>query len=123
MKDDFYIHDSELCYLDGNSLGRLPKAAERRVQQVVREGWGTDLIGGWNKDWIHLPRRLGDKIAEVIGASAGEVIVADSTRHVVSCLASRFLLSVHYIRLLILFRSNSTLTHNYSPVIFIHAPV
>lgn len=79
VKDDFYIHDPDLCYLDGNSLGRLPKAAEQRVQQVVREGWGTDLIGGWNKDWIHLPRRVGDKIAEVIGASAGEVIVADST--------------------------------------------
>lgn len=79
MKDDFYIHDPELCYLDGNSLGRLPKAVEQRVQHVVREGWGTDLIGGWNKDWIHLPHRIGDKIAELIGAAAGEVIVADST--------------------------------------------
>ncbi|MEM7473945.1 MAG: kynureninase [Planctomycetota bacterium] len=76
---NFYNADPDLCYLDGNSLGRLPLAAMQRVVTLVREGWGEDLIRGWNKDWIDLPIRLGDKIARLIGASEGEVVIADST--------------------------------------------
>ncbi len=68
------------CYLNGNSLGVRPIAAKQRVQDVVEREWGEDLIRSWNtNDWIHLPRRLGDKISTIIGAQAGEVIVADST--------------------------------------------
>ena len=68
-----------VIYLDGNSLGALPAAAPGRVAQVV-EQWRDDLIGGWNRhDWLGWPRRLGDRIARVIGAASGEVIVADST--------------------------------------------
>ncbi|MFN3296026.1 kynureninase [Caldimonas sp.] len=69
-----------LIYLDGNSLGVLPRATPARVQQVVREEWGRDLIQSWNTaGWIDLPRRVGDKIARLIGADAGEVVAADST--------------------------------------------
>ena len=69
-----------LIYLDGNSLGALPKASAARVQQVVHEEWGRDLIQSWNTaGWISLPQRLGDKIAQLVGARAGELVVADST--------------------------------------------
>jgi kynureninase len=68
-----------VIYLDGNSLGALPTATPARVARVVGD-WGRDLIGGWNRhDWIGWPRRLGDRIAPLIGAQPGEVIVADST--------------------------------------------
>ena len=68
-----------VIYLDGNSLGALPAAAPARVARVV-EQWRDDLIGGWNRhDWLGWPRRLGDRIARIIGATPGEVIVADST--------------------------------------------
>ncbi len=67
-------------YLDGNSLGPLPKATEGLIQDVVRRQWGEDLITSWNRHgWVDLPQRLGAKIARLIGAKAHEVIVADST--------------------------------------------
>ena len=68
-----------VIYLDGNSLGVLPKAARARVKHAVDVEWGTDLITSWNKHgWWHLPRVTGDKIARLIGAEAGSVIVADT---------------------------------------------
>ncbi|KAK9915188.1 hypothetical protein WJX75_005828 [Coccomyxa subellipsoidea] len=68
------------CYLDGNSLGALPKATLPRVQQVVQQEWGRDLISSWNKHgWWDAQQRVGDKIALIIGAGPGEVLVADST--------------------------------------------
>ena len=67
-------------YLDGNSLGVLPRSTAARVQQVVTQEWGQDLIGSWNSaGWITLPQRIGDKIARLVGAGAGELVVADST--------------------------------------------
>lgn len=69
-----------LIYLDGNSLGPLPKAAASRIAQVVDDEWGAGLIRSWNSaGWITLSQRIGDKIATLIGAGPGEVIVADST--------------------------------------------
>ena len=69
-----------LIYLDGNSLGVLPKATAARVQQVVQQEWGVDLIRSWHTaGWIDLPQRVGDKIARLVGASPGELVVADST--------------------------------------------
>ena len=69
-----------LIYLDGNSLGALPRATAARVQQVLRDEWGRDLIRSWNSaGWIDLPQRVGDKIARLVGAGAGELVVADST--------------------------------------------
>jgi kynureninase len=69
-----------VIYLDGNSLGALPKTAEARVADAIRNDWGTGLIRSWNAaNWIDLPTKLGAKIAPLIGAAANEVIVADST--------------------------------------------
>jgi kynureninase len=71
---------ADTIYLDGNSLGVLPRATAQRVQQVVREEWGRDLIQSWNKaGWIEQPQRVGNKIARLIGAGPGEVVAADST--------------------------------------------
>lgn len=69
-----------LIYLDGNSLGARPKAALARAQQVIAREWGQDLIGSWNTaGWFDLPKRLGDKLAPLLGAQAGEVVLTDST--------------------------------------------
>jgi len=69
-----------LVYLDGNSLGPLPRTASARVRQVVDEEWGGGLIRSWNDaGWIALAPRIADKIARLVGAGAGEIVVADST--------------------------------------------
>ena len=69
-----------VIYLDGNSLGVLPKAASERVRAVAEVEWGEGLIRSWNTaGWITLSQRIGDKIARLIGAAPGEVVVADST--------------------------------------------
>ncbi|MCH9652124.1 MAG: kynureninase [Deltaproteobacteria bacterium] len=69
-----------IVYLDGNSLGPLPRETPQRLQQVVEDQWGRDLIRSWNTHgWIDLPNRVGAKIARLLGASEDEVIVADST--------------------------------------------
>jgi kynureninase len=66
-------------YLDGNSLGALPRVVTARVQQTLQQQWGDDLIESWTRhDWINLPRAVGEKIAPLIGAAAGQVICADS---------------------------------------------
>lgn len=69
-----------VIYLDGNSLGVLPKTTPARVADVVTREWGTDLIQSWNKNhWFALPQTVGDKIARLIGAAPGEVVAADTT--------------------------------------------
>lgn len=69
-----------IIYLDGNSLGPLPRAAAERAEKAVRQEWGQGLITSWNAaGWIEAPQRLGGKIARLIGAKASEVVVADST--------------------------------------------
>ena len=79
FRERFVIADPDLIYLDGNSLGRMPKAAARRAKQIVDEEWGGDLIRGWNKGWWEAPSRVGDKICQLIGASPGQVMVSDTT--------------------------------------------
>ena len=79
LKDQFSLPAGTL-YLDGNSLGAMPKATAARVQQVIADEWGRDLIKSWNTaGWMDLPARIGDKIGRLIGARPGETIVADST--------------------------------------------
>ncbi len=69
-----------LIYLDGNSLGMLPRATAARVQQVITHEWGQGLIRSWNNaGWMDLPQRVGDKIARLVGVGPGELVVADST--------------------------------------------
>jgi kynureninase len=75
----FVDDEPELIYLDGNSLGRLPRAAAARAEELVRRQWGGRLIRGWNEGWFDAPERIGAKIAQLIGAAPDEVIVADST--------------------------------------------
>jgi len=69
-----------IVYLDGNSLGALPRATAGRLAEVIEAEWGTGLVRSWNEaDWYGAPRRVGAKIARLVGAREDEVIVADST--------------------------------------------
>ncbi|MBI3912669.1 MAG: kynureninase [Chloroflexi bacterium] len=79
FRDEFVIADPDTIYLDGNSLGRLPKQSAARVREVVEQEWGTRLIRGWGEGWFTAPQRIGGKIARLIGARDDEVIVSDST--------------------------------------------
>ena len=79
FRDEFVIDDPQMIYLDGNSLGRMPRRAAERLRQVLDREWGRRLIRGWGEGWFNAPQRIGGKIAQLIGAQAGEVIVADST--------------------------------------------
>ena len=78
-REQFVSSDPDLIYLDGNSLGRLPKSVIERMQKIVEEEWGTDLIRGWNKGWWEAPVRIGEKIASLLGAGEGQVIAGDQT--------------------------------------------
>ncbi len=78
FRDRFVIDDPELIYLDGNSLGRLPKATIQLQRNLIEIHWGSGLIRSWS-DWLDLPQRLGNKIAKLIGVQEGEVLVCDST--------------------------------------------
>jgi kynureninase len=79
FREAFVILDPDLIYLDGNSLGRLPRSAVERVKAAVEDEWGRDLIRGWNAGWYEAPSRVGDKIARLVGAEPGQVVVGDST--------------------------------------------
>jgi kynureninase len=79
VRNEFVLPEG-VVYLDGNSLGALPKATGPRLQEVVAREWGEGLIRSWNAaHWIDAPHRVGDKIGRLIGAQSGEVIAADST--------------------------------------------
>ena len=78
FRERFVVADPELIYLDGNSLGRLPLATRGRLHGLVDQ-WGSELVSGWH-EWIELPRRVGDLLAEsALGARPGEVLACDST--------------------------------------------
>ncbi|MCJ7702242.1 MAG: kynureninase [Anaerolineales bacterium] len=79
FRDRFIISDPDLIYLDGNSLGRLPKAAVAIMRQAIEHDWGERLIRLWNDGWVHTPSDLGAKIAGLIGARADEVLVTEAT--------------------------------------------
>lgn len=79
FRDQFYLPEGVL-YFDGNSLGALPKTVEARLRQAITQEWGDGLVRSWNTaGWYEMPRRLGNKIAKLIGANENEVVVADST--------------------------------------------
>ncbi len=79
LRDQFMLPEG-VIYLDGNSLGVLPKSAPARIAEVVTKEWGQGLIRSWNTaSWFDLPQRLGDKVARLIGAAPGEVVCTDST--------------------------------------------
>src|SRR6476469_4148352 len=77
-RDEFVTPDAGLVYLDGNSLGMLPRRTVARLNRVMNDEWAAGLIGSWD-DWVDLPQRVGDRLAPLIGAATGEVAVHDST--------------------------------------------
>jgi kynureninase len=79
FRNEFHI-PQDVIYMDGNSLGAMPKTAAGRVREVTDREWAHGLIKSWNTaDWFNAPHRIGDKIAGIIGAGQGEVIATDST--------------------------------------------
>ena len=77
-RDQFHL-PMGMIYLDGNSLGPLPKATPARLERLLSEEWGEQLISGWNGcGWMEMPRRLGDRIGRLIGAEPGHVVVGDT---------------------------------------------
>lgn len=79
VRDRFDLPD-DVIYLDGNSLGAMPRCVPDDLQRVVREQWGRDLIASWNEhDWWGAQERVGEAVARLIGAAPGQVLVSDST--------------------------------------------
>jgi len=79
LRDQFMLPEG-VIYVDGNSLGALPRATPARVAAAVRQEWGDGLIRSWNDaGWITLPQRVGDRIGALVGAAPGECVAADST--------------------------------------------
>lgn len=79
LRERFFLPEG-VIYLDGNSLGALPKGVAERVQHAIQIEWGVGLIRSWNDaDWYPAPLRVGQKIARIIGAKAHEVVACDST--------------------------------------------
>lgn len=79
FRQEFVFPDPRLIYMDGNSLGRLPRRTVDRMRKAVEEEWGGDLIRGWNAGWWDSAGRVGDKIGDLLGAAPGQVVVSDTT--------------------------------------------
>ncbi|MFD3381836.1 MULTISPECIES: kynureninase [unclassified Streptomyces] len=78
LRAQFVLDDA--VYLDGNSLGALPRSVPGRVEDVVRRQWGSLRIRSWDESgWWTAPERIGDRIAPLVGAAAGQIVVGDST--------------------------------------------
>ena len=72
-KELFHLPEG-VIYLDGNSLGPMPKGAAERASEVIQDEWGRELIRAWNTaDWMALPQKVGDRIGRLIGATEGSV--------------------------------------------------
>jgi kynureninase len=79
FRSEFDLSDPNLVYMDGNSLGRLPLRTVGQVEAIVRQEWGSRLIRSWGEGWYDAPVKIGEKIARLLGAASGQVIVSDST--------------------------------------------
>jgi len=78
-RDEFVIADLDVCYLDGNSLGRLPRRTVDAVQRFLVDEWGTELVTGWNH-WLDEAQRVGDLIARTaLGSAARQTLAGDTT--------------------------------------------
>ena len=78
-REKFFNADANMIYMDGNSLGKLPLRTVERIEQIVKEEWGTKLIRSWGINWFQSPIQVGEKIAKLVGAAQGQVAVGDST--------------------------------------------
>ena len=74
-----FINDDNLIYLDGNSLGKLPKTTIAAISNVTQNQWGNRLIRSWNEEWIALSSNIAKKIAKLVGAQPEEIFVGDTT--------------------------------------------
>ncbi|MGW8226045.1 MAG: kynureninase [Anaerolineales bacterium] len=79
FRDEFVIDEPEVIYLDGNSLGRLPKRTVSFMKHAIKHEWGERLIRVWNDGWVNTPTELGKKIANLVGARADEILVTEAT--------------------------------------------
>jgi len=79
FRNEFIISDPDTIYLDGNSLGRLPRKTIEILKEAVEHQWGDRLIRSWNESWIEAPVRIGAKLAQIIGARPDEVMITDAT--------------------------------------------
>jgi len=79
FRREFVVKDPRLIYLDGNSLGRLPRQAAPRLREATEREWGGRLIRGWGEGWFTASQRIGAKLAALIGGAPGDVVVSDST--------------------------------------------
>lgn len=110
-RDLFDLPDGTI-YLDGNSLGALPKGVAQSIAHVVEQEWGRTLIDSWNAGWFYLPMLVGDQIAPLVGARSGEVAVGDSTSvNLFKCLAAA--LSLRPNRRVIVAEKDNFPTDNY----------
>lgn len=79
LRKEFFDLPNGIVYLDGNSLGPLPRSVPARVSRMLTDEWGRELIKGWNSaHWMAQPSRVGDKVAQLIGAPAGTVVMGDT---------------------------------------------
>jgi kynureninase len=79
-RERFIGTETDLSYLDGNSLGRPLKRTAEDINTFIHSGWGGRLIRGWDEEWLELPQAIGDQLGRVVlGAAAGQTIIADST--------------------------------------------
>jgi len=79
FRERFVLTDPDLIYLDGNSLGRLPKATIDEVQATMVEEWGEGLVGSWRSKWMSYPYEIGARLASLLGADPDEVLMTDQT--------------------------------------------
>ncbi|MDP7524308.1 MAG: hypothetical protein QGH44_07385, partial [Arenicellales bacterium] len=78
QKELFHLPEG-VIYLDGNSLGPMPKGAAERASEVIQNEWGRELIRAWNTaNWMALPQKVGDRIGRLIGAAEGSVVTGDT---------------------------------------------
>src|SRR3984885_15092311 len=77
-RERFLLEDPALIYLNGNSLGPLPRATIRRLETMIRAEWGTALARSWDH-WVDMPERAGNLVGELTGAAPGQVLVTDNT--------------------------------------------
>jgi kynureninase len=79
FRSQFLNAEPGMVYMDGNSLGKLPLRTIGRVEEIIRQEWGTRLIRSWGEQWFTAPIRVGEKIAQLVGAAEGQVAIGDST--------------------------------------------
>ncbi len=79
FRREFVVSNPRLVYLDGNSLGRLPRQAGPRLRKAIEREWGGRLIRGWGEGWFTASQRIGAKLAALVGAAPADVVVSDST--------------------------------------------